>query len=292
MRSGLFHILAFSTIGLSVFSTRVMAAEFVTSTDRIAPSAVTSGGQGGISFPSYDLNNSAGEVGISSLPFASYVLYPGLMNRVAFPGAVTNLANSVTSSVTVRLSWNSPGYDGSLGNLQTGTSYYIQHATWSAISWNFADAQVVLSTSGVAPGTAVSALVSSMNPNTTYFLRLWTKDVQGNLSGLSNGTTAVTLAQPPQNTSQSFLMVGLSSITVAWAALPISPSSSTAEGYLLQASTASDFTGTIVASSTPNISLSTLTVAGLFADTTYYFRVGSLNWDAVANFTTVGSTKT
>ena len=50
--------------------------------------------------------------------------------------------------------------------------------------------------------------------------------------------------------------------------------------------------GTVLSSSTPNVALSTLTVAGLEADTTYYFRVGALNWAGAADLSAAGSTST
>ncbi|MBI4422276.1 MAG: fibronectin type III domain-containing protein, partial [Elusimicrobia bacterium] len=268
------------------------AGEFNTSVDRLSPSAVDSGGKGGIVFDTYRLDAGAGEVGVSSLTFDTYRLYPGLLHRAAFPGTVTGLQSAVLSSETVRLSWSAPGYDGGLGALQPGTSYYIQHATWAAVPWDFASAQVVRSTSGGGPGQSQGWDVSALSPNTTHFFRLWTKDAAGNLSGLSNATTAATLAKPPLTQAQPFLQVGLSSITAGWIALPAAPPSAASEGYRLEASTVADFSGTIASSATPNVRLSTLTVSGLLSSTTYYFRVGALNWLAAANYAAIGSTRT
>jgi tetratricopeptide (TPR) repeat protein/N-acetylneuraminic acid mutarotase len=134
-----------------------------------------------------------------------------------------------------------------------------------------------------------TATVSGLDPNTTFYLF-----VRANGPGASSpygaysGTS--TLANAVTNTQ--VYAAYTTSVTVNWTALPASPSSSTAEGYLLQASTASNFTGTIYSSQTASVSLSTLTVSGLAGDTTYYFRVGSLNWNSVPNYAASVSTRT
>ena len=61
---------------------------------------------------------------------------------------------------------------------------------------------------------------------------------------------------------------------------------------MVQASTDSAFSVVNASSSTAVVSLSTLTVTGLSAGTTYYFRVGSLNWDNVAVFAASVTTQT
>ncbi|MEK6536566.1 MAG: fibronectin type III domain-containing protein, partial [Actinomycetota bacterium] len=134
--------------------------------------------------------------------------------------------------------------------------------------------------------------VSSLGPNTTYFFRIATLN-WNNLPNYASAGSTSTLANPVTIISPAFLGVFSSSITARWAALPLSPSSSTSEGYLLEASSTNfNGTGTILSSSTPNVALSTLTVSGLLANTTYFFRVGSLNWNSVANYLSLGSTST
>ena len=84
-------------------------------------------------------------------------------------------------------------------------------------------------------------------------------------------------------------------MTVSWVPSPLSPpdaSSKTAEGYLLQASTAADFSGTLFSSGTPNAALSTLSVTGLAGYTTYYLRVGALNWNGVPTYAAAAATRT
>ena len=55
---------------------------------------------------------------------------------------------------------------------------------------------------------------------------------------------------------------------------------------------ASDGTGNVISSRTYAVSLSTLTLASLIPQTTYYFRVGGLNWNNVPNFSAFLSTPT
>ncbi|MBA7511636.1 hypothetical protein ES705_03632 [subsurface metagenome] len=139
--------------------------------------------------------------------------------------------------------------------------------------------------------TNISTLtVTGLDPNTTYYLRV---------GSLYSGTTewistpypsTSTLAD--QVTNAQIYKVFESSVTLTWDALPQNPSTSTCEGYIVQASTKSNFDPIYESSSTTNVNISTLTVVELDAGTTYWFRVGSLNWLNVANYVIVGSTKT
>src|SRR5207244_10127469 len=82
-------------------------------------------------------------------------------------------------------------------------------------------------------------------------------------------------------------------VTANWVALSSGPGTGTSEGYLLQASIASDFSSIAGSSQTPNPALNALTVSGLSADTIYYLRVGALNWTTTPNFVVIaGSTRT
>jgi formylglycine-generating enzyme required for sulfatase activity len=95
--------------------------------------------------------------------------------------------------------------------------------------------------------------------------------------------TTFTLANPV--TEKPGISVYTSSATARWIALPLFPSSTTCEGYRLEASTSNNFTGTIISSVTFLPLASTLTVSGLSPATFYYFRVGTLNWVGAANYT-------
>ncbi|MBI4424015.1 MAG: hypothetical protein HY554_09830, partial [Elusimicrobia bacterium] len=132
----------------------------------------------------------------------------------------------------------------------------------------------------------------ALDPNTTYYVRARAKDAAGNAGGVSASQILATLALAPSTAAPAFAGVFNGSVTVGWNAFPPSPSSASSRGYELQASTAADFTGSILSSTTLNVVLSTLTVNGLAANTTYFFRVGSLNHAGARNFVTMGSTPT
>ena len=74
-------------------------------------------------------------------------------------------------------------------------------------------------------------------------------------------------------------------MVVNWSAFGTGPGNNTSEGYELDASTAANFTGQIFMSSNTTPATSTLTVTGLSAYTTYYFRVGAINYNNVVNYT-------
>ncbi|OGR75264.1 MAG: hypothetical protein A2X32_08080 [Elusimicrobia bacterium GWC2_64_44] len=89
---------------------------------------------------------------------------------------------------------------------------------------------------------------------------------------------------PPQDTAVP--AVYLSSITLSW-----TPVESTA-GYLVQASTAANFTGTLFSSQTlRELSALTLTAPQLSSNTVYNIRVGSL-WGSATNYATALTTAT
>ncbi|MFC1679225.1 FG-GAP-like repeat-containing protein, partial [Elusimicrobiota bacterium] len=131
--------------------------------------------------------------------------------------------------------------------------------------------------------------VEGLAVNTTYYLRA---------GAVWGGATSYALTTPASTSTLATLVTGtqvhevfMTSATINWVELPSSPMWDSAEGYLLQASTASNFSGTMYSSSTPNVGLSTLTVTGLGDGSTFYFRVGSLNWNGVPNFAASVSTQ-
>ncbi|TPW18980.1 MAG: psrP, partial [Elusimicrobia bacterium] len=170
------------------------------------------------------------------------------------------------------------------------------------VSWSWglvpgADSyQVFSSTGGLGQSGLLSALTSvyttpDLLANTTH--QFFVRARSCGASADSSAVELATLAQAPQALAAAFLDVGPSSVTARWAARPPSPAADSSEGYALEASTAADFTGTLLASSTPNVLLSTLTITGLYPNTTWYFRATSLNWaGSTGPYTSLGSTAT
>jgi len=141
---------------------------------------------------------------------------------------------------------------------------------------------------------ALSGTLLGMDRNTTYYFRVSAVDVATS-SFRSLGST-ITLAAAPSVLADPFLNLQATNIQAAWAAFLASPSSSSASGYRLEASS-TGFPGTSVlhSSATAEISLSTLTVglaAAMDANTTYYFRAASINQGGRLNFTILGTTAT
>ncbi|MBI4656868.1 MAG: fibronectin type III domain-containing protein, partial [Elusimicrobia bacterium] len=217
------------------------------------------------------------------------------------PDAVKTFSASGFSVSAIDLNWYATGDDGYLGNLNnsTFTIQYTSVTAWAqGTSWSTNTANVPayvytveLATTGVAAGSQRFWRQDSLLSNTSYFFRLWTKDdLAPRYSGLSSGATGSTLAEPVTN--PQVYEVFYTSVTLNWLPHPASPQSSTCEGYTLQASTASNFTGVIYSSTTYNVNLSTLTMTNLGTNTTYYFRVASLNWYEQTNYIIDGSTCT
>ncbi|RLE37229.1 hypothetical protein DRJ17_07005, partial [Candidatus Woesearchaeota archaeon] len=217
------------------------------------------------------------------------------------PDAINDLAGSATSAMEIDLNWHATGDDGYTGDLNnsTFTIQYTSVTAWaqSEINWSTDTTGVPsyvytvdIATTGVAAQSQRFYRQENLLANTTYYFRIWTHDDFISYSALSNGATVSTLAEPVISTQ--VYNVFYTSVTLNWAALPLSPPSSTCEGYKIQASTAPDFTGIFYSSSTLDVKLSTLTIRGLTVSTTYYFRVGSLNWTEEPNYILSGSTCT
>ncbi|MCX5786277.1 MAG: fibronectin type III domain-containing protein [Elusimicrobia bacterium] len=175
------------------------------------------------------------------------------------------------SSITAR--WNAAGNEpGTIYNLEASSGVFPNYYTGNKSSATY----------------ATQAVVENMESNTTYYFRV--NAVMASTSAYADLGSTSTLAN--QVTGGQFQNIYYSSVTVNWLSFPASPSSSACEGYMVQASTASDFSGVLASSNTLSPVLSTLTVSGLSSGTTYYFRVGSLNWGGAANYVNTGSTQT
>lgn len=235
---------------------------------------------------------------------ASNKVKAGWSELHAFPGAVSAFTAALDASASsATLYWTVSGYDGTLGALQSGSSYRVRVASYTIPdSFNSTDANFTVSTGApVSPdvGTGVTGLVA----NTTHFSQIWLLDADGNLGSPSLvRSTFTTLAAPVTLLSESFLDVTFSSGSAQWAARPSllqDVSSMTSEGYLVEASSTNFGIltpgGVIYSSFTPNVSLSTLAIAILPAPAhlcvDHYFRVASVNWIGARNYTILGSTR-
>jgi len=216
------------------------------------------------------------------------------------PDKVSDLAGSGYGKEEISLTWQATGDDGSAGTLNNSafTLQYTSVTAWAqGLAWSTNTAAVPayvytveLATTNVAALSLRRHNQAGLLPNTTYYSRLWTEDDVGRYSLLSNGAAVPTLAEPV--TGIQVYAVNLTSVTFNWVRHPLSPSSSTCEGYTLAASTASDFTGIIHSSSAWSVNASTLTLTELVPKTTYYYKVASLNWQLEPNYALAASTCT
>lgn len=274
-------------------------------THRIPRSAADSGGDHWPSSAGGDtLKSVVGEVAGSSCSSAGYQLVPGLASMLSFPNPVTNLTGLLDVSVSsVTLQWTAPGIDGGQGVLQAGSTYFIHVASFtSPDTFALANATWTYAAHGKTPGDYAQAGVTGLLPNTTYYSHIWVVDAYGDMSYSSERATFTTLASPVEAALESFSGVYDTSITVTWVALPEAPpdaSSRTAEGYVVLASSTNWGAllpgGVTHSSATTSVLANALSVGAdepLDYCTTYYFRVGTLNWSGLANYAALPATPT
>jgi hypothetical protein len=106
------------------------------------------------------------------------------------PAAVSDLAAGVPTAHSVALSWTAPGDDGSQG---TASAYDVRYSLEGITDANFAAATAA--TGAPIPdvaGTPELFIVSGLQPATTYFFALRTRDESSNVSGLSNVVSRAT----------------------------------------------------------------------------------------------------
>ena len=219
------------------------------------------------------------------------------------PAAVTDLAGTASGyEGELRLTWTSPGDDGTVGNL-TGR-YYIQYATHGYVEWDHRDAQVEIPVYNEEPYTAKVYDMYDLTGGATYYVRLWSEDESGNVSGISNGCTTYVYPDiyPPSAISTLDAQTGTNEgmIALQW----ISPGDDGTRGNLtgmfrIQYSTYSVDWSTVGAQIEIQVTnLMPLGVQGYVAQelehgATYYFRIWTCdnagNWSGISNGATAWS---
>ncbi|MFC1501678.1 FG-GAP-like repeat-containing protein, partial [Elusimicrobiota bacterium] len=212
------------------------------------------------------------------------------------PGQVTDLSASVGPHPReILLSWGVPGRDGYDDPLPLGSQFRVQYTTWTELTWDYENAQVVVSTFGVATGTLVSYMHNVENSDTAYYFKIWHADEFLNWSLISNTATAQTLVDISSPAKVTLLAVPGTlggEIDLSWQApgddewyVPLS----TGSQFLIQHSTWQYITWStnsaqVKVSTDGVMPLTTVyyTVTGLDISTTYYLRLW--NVDAQNNY--------
>ncbi|GAB3542646.1 hypothetical protein GCM10027443_43790 [Pontibacter brevis] len=124
----------------------------------------------------------------------------GITNTVA-PSAITDLKTSNTTETTVRLSWTSPGVNGT----EAATLYDVRYATAPITTANFSSAtRTTASVVPAQPGTAQELVVKNLTPGTFYYFAIMARSFYGD-GTLSNIVSSRTLDAPKVDLDRSTL---------------------------------------------------------------------------------------
>ena len=171
-----------------------------------------------------------------------------------------------------------------LGPNKTGTTFEVRTATDPAFG--------TLSFSETTAGLTGSP--TPLSANTTHYtqVRALTLEAGNPPSAWLDLSPRSTLVGSAPTAASPFLSVTYTSATVVWTPLAAAPQSAAAEGYLLTLSTASNFGGDLFRTTVWGGSVGQAGITGLRHSTTYYLRIGALNWEGAQTFANFGSTMT
>ncbi|MBI5742653.1 MAG: fibronectin type III domain-containing protein [Candidatus Niyogibacteria bacterium] len=217
------------------------------------------------------------------------------------PAAITNLAASNPTDLTIDLAWTSPGDDGSTG---TATSYDIRYASTTITESNWAaSTQVAGEPTPLVAGTNQSMTVSGLSELTTYYFAMKTADEAPNTSALSNVVSGTTTATPDTTAPAAIADLSTSgatqtTINLNWTAPGDDNNTGTATSYNIRYSTALITDGNwasatqVTGEPAPQIAgtLQSMTITGLSNSTTYFFAIKTAdevpNTSALSNIAT------
>lgn len=263
------------------------AQQALSSPTQDIPRNVSAAGGQIVSGGGFILDDTISEIVADTMTGGGFSTSPGLMQLIAQPGTITSIVAVSKDTGTIDLSWSAPGLDGFVGSVLSGF-WRIDSSSDPAHVFSPETYVTEIATS-VLPGTSVYYNLTGLLPDTTYYSRVYLADIRKVVAETSPQDNDSTLAHLPA--VPVFSGVFPTSVTISWN-LPVGGS----QGYLINSSS-TDFGaltpgGLVVSSQTPNGLVVTLTVTGLNPDTTYYFNLGSLNWQGQTNFNTVMSTLT
>ena len=182
----------------------------------------------------------------------------GSGNAVAAPGPISNLAVTDRTSSSLTLSWTAPTTGG------TATSYAVQQRLSGTLPWASVPTSSTLSTvtiAGLSSGSSYDVQIAANNSSgtTSTYVQL-----------LNVSTAMETLVAPGPPSGLETGTPTVSSVALTWTA-PITGGSPT--GYTVQYSANGGVTWSAVSFG----NVTSATMAGLLAATTYVFRISAVN---------------
>src|SRR6185295_15553965 len=203
--------------------------------------------------------------------------YSSTLSTSTLTSLLTGSQFAGVSSFTVSANW--VAFSSGPGN-GTSEGYRVQASTAADFS--------LINGSSETTNAALSTLtINGLLADTVYYLRAgalnWTSTPN---YGVIAGSTR-TLPGPAPAAPINITGVYITTMSVTWGSV------NSYTGYSLEASTANNFTGTLITSVTTNGTLGGLTfnANSLAGNTTYYVRVGSL-WHGTTNYSSTLSTST
>ncbi|MDD2805413.1 MAG: fibronectin type III domain-containing protein [Elusimicrobiales bacterium] len=211
--------------------------------------------------------------------------HPGLPNMSEVRSFTTlgarpqGLARLAVADGSARLGWTALAPADAMGyRLEASTS-------------NFAGGVIESSASYIAGLSTLT--ITTLYPNTTYYFRTASLNTDY-APNYSSRLSSVTLALPV-SADLTWPHAYPHEVAIDFIPLQAAPQHFASEGYRLEAATAPFGSGGTIFSSatyTYQDTLRSLAVSGLAANTTYYLRLATLNWENTPNYTLLPSTRT
>ncbi len=188
---------------------------------------INDAGGGSAASPGINLRAAIGETGTTSSGGGGVRLHPGYIKLAAQPGSVVQITAVSKSTGALELAWASPGSDGFQGDVPSGV-YRVDYSSDPAHAFSPAVYKLEFSTS-VKANSPQTLTIGGLEPNTTYYTKIYLGDSRKFFSEDSRRGEKSTLANLPVN--PFFSGVAACRATIAWTLPP-----GGAQGYQMESS--------------------------------------------------------